>query len=94
MDERQYAARYQLSYRLQVFVIAKADITLCTDTFEINRERAIDYLNTKNTVYVVDGYAGVSRSISPHYHCLLISPPDTAPSFAPPSIHSGTLSIK
>ena len=31
-----------------------------TDTFEINRERAIDYLNTRDNVYVFDGYAGVS----------------------------------
>jgi phosphoenolpyruvate carboxykinase (ATP) len=27
-------------------------------TFEINRERAIDYLNTRPKLYVVDGYAG------------------------------------
>ena len=27
-------------------------------TFEINRERAIDYLNTKDKLYVVDGYGG------------------------------------
>ena len=30
-----------------------------TDTFEINRERAIDYLNTRDNVYIFDGYAGV-----------------------------------
>ena len=29
-------------------------------TFEINRERAIDYLNTRDLVYVFDGFAGVS----------------------------------
>ena len=29
-----------------------------TDTFEINRERAIDYLNTRDLVYVFDGFAG------------------------------------
>jgi phosphoenolpyruvate carboxykinase (ATP) len=34
-------------------------IYLLTDTFEINRERAIDYLNTRDNVYVFDGYAGV-----------------------------------
>lgn len=28
-------------------------------TFEINRERAIDYLNTRDNVYVFDGFAGV-----------------------------------
>jgi hypothetical protein len=33
-----------------------------TDTFEINRERAIDYLNTRDNVYVFDGYAGVRIS--------------------------------
>ena len=33
------------------------------DTFEINRERAIDYLNTRDNVYVFDGYAGVSLEI-------------------------------
>ena len=27
-------------------------------TFEINRERAIDYLNTRSKLYVVDGFAG------------------------------------
>jgi phosphoenolpyruvate carboxykinase (ATP) len=27
-------------------------------TFEINRERAIDYLNTRENVYVFDGFAG------------------------------------
>jgi phosphoenolpyruvate carboxykinase (ATP) len=27
-------------------------------TFQINRERAVDYLNTRETLYVVDGYAG------------------------------------
>lgn len=34
------------------------------DTFEINRERAIDYLNTRQTVYVFDGFAGVSPTSS------------------------------
>jgi hypothetical protein len=33
--------------------------TLQTDTFEINRERAIDYLNTRDLAYVFDGFAGV-----------------------------------
>jgi ATP-dependent phosphoenolpyruvate carboxykinase len=37
---------------------------LTTDTFEINRERAIDYLNTRDNVYVFDGYAGVCASLS------------------------------
>ena len=32
------------------------------DTFEINRERAIDYLNTRENVYVFDGFAGVRGS--------------------------------
>jgi phosphoenolpyruvate carboxykinase (ATP) len=29
-----------------------------TDVWRINRERAIDYLNTRNRIYVVDGFAG------------------------------------
>ena len=28
------------------------------EAFMINRERAIDYINTRDRVYVVDGYAG------------------------------------
>ena len=32
------------------------------DTFEINRERAIDYLNTRDNVYIFDGFAGVCVS--------------------------------
>ena len=35
-------------------------LTAFVDTFEINRERAIDYLNTRDNVYVFDGFAGVS----------------------------------
>ncbi|KAK3051857.1 Protein kinase C-like 1 [Extremus antarcticus] len=31
---------------------------MSTDVWRINRERAIDYLNTRNRIYVVDGYAG------------------------------------
>ena len=34
------------------------NIPITTNTFEINRERAIDYLNTRSCLYVVDGYAG------------------------------------
>lgn len=34
-------------------------LTSLADTFEINRERAIDYLNTRDNVYVFDGFAGV-----------------------------------
>ncbi|KAF8313083.1 phosphoenolpyruvate carboxykinase [ATP] [Clavulina sp. PMI_390] len=34
------------------------NIKMDEHTFEINRERAIDYLNTRQMVYVVDGYAG------------------------------------
>ncbi len=37
-------------------------LTFILDTFEINRERAIDYLNTRENVYVFDGYAGVRFS--------------------------------
>jgi phosphoenolpyruvate carboxykinase (ATP) len=34
------------------------NIKMDEHTFEINRERAIDYLNTRDLVYVFDGYAG------------------------------------
>ncbi|MCB0212978.1 MAG: phosphoenolpyruvate carboxykinase (ATP), partial [Anaerolineae bacterium] len=36
----------------------KINIAIDENTFEINRERAIDYLNTLGRLYVVDGYAG------------------------------------
>ena len=36
------------------------NIKMDEHTFEINRERAIDYLNTRDLVYVFDGFAGVS----------------------------------
>ena len=35
------------------------NIQMDEHTFEINRERAIDYLNTRDNVYVFDGFAGV-----------------------------------
>lgn len=38
--------------------------SLSLDTFEINRERAIDYLNTRDNVYVFDGFAGVGFSFA------------------------------
>ena len=34
------------------------NIRLKEDIFIINRQRAIDFLNTRDTVYVLDGYAG------------------------------------
>ncbi len=34
------------------------NIKLETTTFRINRERAFDYLNTREKLYVIDGYAG------------------------------------
>lgn len=34
------------------------NIKLDEDTYNINFERAIDYLNTRNELYVLDGYAG------------------------------------
>jgi phosphoenolpyruvate carboxykinase (ATP) len=34
------------------------NIAMDEHTFEINRERAIDYLNTRENVYVFDGFAG------------------------------------
>ena len=36
----------------------EVNIQLDEHTFEINRERAIDYLNTLELLYVIDGYAG------------------------------------
>src|SRR5690606_34946799 len=36
----------------------KVNIKLDQHTFDINRERAIDYLNTREQLYCVDGYAG------------------------------------
>jgi phosphoenolpyruvate carboxykinase (ATP) len=36
----------------------RINIELDEDTFQVNRERAIDYLNTRDCLYVVDGYAG------------------------------------
>ena len=38
----------------------EVNIELDEHTFEINRERAIDYLNTLELLYVIDGYAGWS----------------------------------
>ncbi len=40
------------------------NIQLEEDIFVINRQRAIDYLNTRETIYVVDGYAGWDRAVS------------------------------
>jgi phosphoenolpyruvate carboxykinase (ATP) len=54
MDERMIRIHHQ-SFLVRLF-------PLPTDTFEINRERAIDYLNTRDNVYVFDGYAGVRSS--------------------------------
>ena len=34
------------------------NIPLSEDSFMVNRERAIDYLNTREQLYVFDGYAG------------------------------------
>ena len=36
----------------------EVNIKLDEHTFEINRERAIDYLNTRELLYVIDGFAG------------------------------------
>jgi phosphoenolpyruvate carboxykinase (ATP) len=36
----------------------KVNIKLDTTSFDINRERAVDYLNTQKRLYVVDGFAG------------------------------------
>ena len=34
------------------------NIPISEKTYQINRERAIDYLNTRERLYVVDGFAG------------------------------------
>ncbi|MGA1599088.1 MAG: phosphoenolpyruvate carboxykinase (ATP) [bacterium] len=34
------------------------NIPLDSETFEINRERAVDYLNSRDRLYVMDGFAG------------------------------------
>ncbi|EFC35800.1 predicted protein [Naegleria gruberi] len=34
------------------------NIPLSEDSFMVNRERAVDYLNTREQLYVFDGYAG------------------------------------
>ncbi|HKD38561.1 MAG TPA: phosphoenolpyruvate carboxykinase (ATP), partial [Pirellulales bacterium] len=34
------------------------NIKLSEDVFIINRQRAVDYLNTRESVYVLDGFAG------------------------------------
>lgn len=34
------------------------NIEMDSHTFKINRQRAIDYFNTRTRIYVVDGYAG------------------------------------
>ena len=52
LDERMLSPRLILDH-------LETGLTTLTDTFEINRERAIDYLNTRDNVYVFDGYAGV-----------------------------------
>jgi phosphoenolpyruvate carboxykinase (ATP) len=38
-----------------------------SDTFEINRNREIDYLNTRKLLYIFDGYVGVSCVVT--YTC-------------------------
>ncbi len=34
------------------------NIPLSEDSFAINRERAVDYLNTREQIYVIDAFAG------------------------------------
>jgi len=38
------------------------NIKMTNEAFMINRERAIDYINTRDRVYVVDGYAGHDKA--------------------------------
>jgi phosphoenolpyruvate carboxykinase (ATP) len=51
------------------------NIKMDEHTFEINRERAIDYLNTRDLVYVFDGFAGVSPIPDPSTTLQLCSIP-------------------
>jgi phosphoenolpyruvate carboxykinase (ATP) len=76
----------------------KVNIKLDAQSFTINRERAIDYLNTRERLYVVDGFAGWHPSLrlkirviaARPYHALfmrnmLIRPTaDELASFGPP----------
>lgn len=56
------------------------NIPLDDRTFLINRERAIDYLNTRERLYVMDGFAGwdpnyqikIRVIVSRPYHCLFM----------------------
>lgn len=64
MDERQCLL-------VTPFVSLLAHRCCLTDTFEINRERAIDYLNTRDNVYVFDGYAGVRVFASCLFRCFV-----------------------
>lgn len=64
MDERKPSLSLWLTDRSNLII---------SDTFEINRERAIDYLNTRENVYVFDGYAGVNFYISSSSQAFLIS---------------------
>lgn len=51
------------------------NIKMDEHTFEINRERAIDYLNTRDNVYVFDGFAGVRlRSSCPTHFRGVLAP--------------------
>ena len=49
------------------------NIKMDEHTFEINRERAIDYLNTRDLVYVFDGFAGVSFFSNKKDYLLILS---------------------
>lgn len=53
------------------------NIKMDEHTFEINRERAIDYLNTRDLVYIFDGFAGVSVSCQPPHFTHRIIPSGT-----------------
>ena len=46
--------------------VAYVWIMLCR-TFVLNRERAVDYLNMLERIYVFDGYAGWDPEVSPAF---------------------------
>ncbi|KAH8119606.1 ATP-utilizing phosphoenolpyruvate carboxykinase [Phellopilus nigrolimitatus] len=72
------------------------NIKMDEHTFEINRERAIDYLNTRDLVYVFDGFAGwdpryrikmnwqTSASLTSSFTMLVSSPPTASRRACPP----------
>lgn len=51
------AGRFSLLFR-RLITCALNIVLISSQVWRINRERAIDYLNTRKRIYVVDGFAG------------------------------------